>query len=174
MDMGWRFVQPKFRPVVPAKVVHLLRWTSFFVKLFRLDRTDPLTFGPKFREILVEWTAPTASQERTNELMWNYLSQASLPKAFLACEQALLFGQAKRASRGAQIGELARMLRLYRDSNKSCLRRLEGGGYSFHVPCLELCVRCCKNFWPLSQWLDKHKRALSLVEQCRVTSWPCP
>ena len=69
MDMGWRFVQPKFRPVVPAKVVHLLRWTGFFVKLFRLDRTDPLTFGPKFREILVEWTAPTAYQERTNELI---------------------------------------------------------------------------------------------------------
>ena len=32
------------------KVVHLL----FFSKLFRLDRTDPLSFGPKFPEILVE------------------------------------------------------------------------------------------------------------------------
>ena len=29
-----------------------------FSKLFRLDRTDPLSFGPKFREILVEWIAP--------------------------------------------------------------------------------------------------------------------
>ena len=29
-----------------------------FSKLFRLDRTDPLTFGPKFPEILVEWIAP--------------------------------------------------------------------------------------------------------------------
>ena len=28
------------------------------VKLFRLDRTDPLSFGPKFPEILVEWIAP--------------------------------------------------------------------------------------------------------------------
>ena len=29
-----------------------------FSKLFQLDRTDPLSFGPKFREILVEWIAP--------------------------------------------------------------------------------------------------------------------
>ena len=29
-----------------------------FSKLFRLDRTDPLSFGPKFPEILVEWLAP--------------------------------------------------------------------------------------------------------------------
>ena len=29
-----------------------------FSKLFRLDRTDPLSFGPKFSEILVEWIAP--------------------------------------------------------------------------------------------------------------------
>ena len=27
-------------------------------KLFRLDRTDPSSFGPKFPEILVEWIAP--------------------------------------------------------------------------------------------------------------------
>ena len=32
-----------------------------FSKLFRLDRTDPLSFGPKFPEILVEWIAPTDS-----------------------------------------------------------------------------------------------------------------
>ena len=31
-----------------------------FSKLFRLDRTDPLSFGPKFPEILVEWIAPNA------------------------------------------------------------------------------------------------------------------
>ena len=30
----------------------------FFSKLFRLDRTDPLSFGPKFPESLVEWIAP--------------------------------------------------------------------------------------------------------------------
>ena len=29
-----------------------------FSKLFRLDRTDPLSFGPKFPEGLVEWIAP--------------------------------------------------------------------------------------------------------------------
>ena len=29
-----------------------------FSKLFWLDRTDPLSFGPKFPEILVEWIAP--------------------------------------------------------------------------------------------------------------------
>ena len=29
-----------------------------FLKLFRLDRADPLSFGPKFPEILVEWIAP--------------------------------------------------------------------------------------------------------------------
>ena len=29
-----------------------------FLKLFRLDRTDPLSFGQKFPEILVEWIAP--------------------------------------------------------------------------------------------------------------------
>ena len=29
-----------------------------FSKLFRLDRTDTLSFGPKFPEILVEWITP--------------------------------------------------------------------------------------------------------------------
>ena len=29
-----------------------------FSKLLRLDRTDPLSFGPKFPESLVEWIAP--------------------------------------------------------------------------------------------------------------------
>ena len=29
-----------------------------FSKLFQLDRTDPLSFGPKFPETLVEWIAP--------------------------------------------------------------------------------------------------------------------
>ena len=30
-----------------------------FSKLFRLDRTNPLSFGPKFPEILVEWSGPS-------------------------------------------------------------------------------------------------------------------
>ena len=33
-----------------------------FSKLFRLDRTDPLSFGPKFPESLVEWIAPYVSR----------------------------------------------------------------------------------------------------------------
>ena len=32
-----------------------------FSKRFRLERTDPLSFGPKFPEILVEWIAPYLS-----------------------------------------------------------------------------------------------------------------
>ena len=32
-----------------------------FSKLFRLNRTDPLSFGPKSPEILVEWIAPFGS-----------------------------------------------------------------------------------------------------------------
>ena len=35
-----------------------------FSKLFRLDRTNPLSFGPKFPEILVEWIAPSESMVR--------------------------------------------------------------------------------------------------------------
>ena len=31
----------------------------FFSKLFQLDQTDPLSFGLKFPEILVEWITPT-------------------------------------------------------------------------------------------------------------------
>ena len=34
-----------------------------FSKLFRLDRTDPLSIGPKFPEILVEWIAPSVSSQ---------------------------------------------------------------------------------------------------------------
>ena len=35
-----------------------LKGGPVFSKLFRSDRTDPLSFGPKFPEILVEWIAP--------------------------------------------------------------------------------------------------------------------
>ena len=39
-------------------------------------------------------------------------------------------------------------------------------------------VRCFENFRSLGRcfdlFVDKHKRAFSLVEKCRVTSWPCP
>ena len=43
--------------VQPRKVVHLKRWTDF-LKLFRLVRTDPFSFWPKFAKILIEWIAP--------------------------------------------------------------------------------------------------------------------
>ena len=36
-----------------------------FSKLFRLDRTDPLSFGPKFPEILLEWIAPNIQSSFT-------------------------------------------------------------------------------------------------------------
>ena len=61
-------IQPKFRPVRLGKEDHLKRWTSFS-KLFRLDRTDPLSFGPKFPEILVEWIAPYESEQRTMHVL---------------------------------------------------------------------------------------------------------
>ena len=46
-----------------------------FSKLFRLDRTDPLSFGPKFPEILVEWIAPkglvnVVLYERETNAVW--------------------------------------------------------------------------------------------------------
>ena len=34
-----------------------------FSKLFRLDRADPLSFGPKFPESLVEWIAPRTTSK---------------------------------------------------------------------------------------------------------------
>ena len=43
-----------------------------FSKLFPLDRTDPLSFGPKFPEILVEWIAPSISYK--DVILWNAFS----------------------------------------------------------------------------------------------------
>ena len=33
-----------------------------FSKLFRMDRTNPLNFGLKFPEILVEWIVPSVTE----------------------------------------------------------------------------------------------------------------
>ena len=44
-----------------------------FSKLFRLDRTDPLSFGPKFPEILVEWIAPFVSMLETLKSSRHYI-----------------------------------------------------------------------------------------------------
>ena len=41
-----------------------------YSKLFRLDRTDPLSFGPKFPEILVKWIAPHAFARK---LTWDFI-----------------------------------------------------------------------------------------------------
>ena len=75
-----RSIQPKCQPVRPGKVGRdpfnqnsdrsdrEKRTTSkggpVFSKLFRLDRTDPLSCGPKFPEILVEWIAPVWSTSK--------------------------------------------------------------------------------------------------------------
>ena len=86
-SQGARSIQPKFQPVRSGKVVHLKRWTNLvsrtflgkrpgdevegkpvFSKLFRLDRTDPLSFGPKFPEISVEWIAPYISYHKYDTL----------------------------------------------------------------------------------------------------------
>ena len=168
MDMGWRFLRPKFRPCGPVFLWNFSGWTEPIHWL--LDRN--------FRKFWSNGPRP----QRTRGVLMN-LYKTTFPKrcyhkGFLSLRASSRIwaseaSLARTRERGAQIGELARMLRLYQDTNTACLRRL-GEGYTFHVPCLELCVRCCKNFWPLGQWLDKHKRAFSLVEQCRVTSWPCP
>ena len=60
-----------------------------FSKLFRLDRTDPLSFGPKFSEILVEWIAPLVffwhqSEARKAATIWNWSGKTLSPGALLA------------------------------------------------------------------------------------------
>ena len=39
-----------------------------FLKLFRLDRTNPLSFGPKFPEILVEWIVPIVKTDLRSQI----------------------------------------------------------------------------------------------------------
>ena len=56
-----------------------------FSKLFRLDRTDPLSFGPKFPESLVEWIAP-----------WLFLTLRA-PWARFVCARAPLLLRARRS-----------------------------------------------------------------------------
>ena len=51
-------VNQNFRPIRPGKVVHLKRSTSFIETFPVGPNSDPLSFGPKFPEILVEWIAP--------------------------------------------------------------------------------------------------------------------
>ena len=56
-----RSIQPKFPNGPTGKSGPRQKVDYFFPKLFRLDQTDSLTFGPKFPEILVEWIAPVVS-----------------------------------------------------------------------------------------------------------------
>ena len=53
---GARSIQQKFKPVREKRTASI--GGPVFSKLFQLDRTDPLSFGPKFPETLVEWIAP--------------------------------------------------------------------------------------------------------------------
>ena len=65
---SWKVIKPRCnagaRSIQPnSDRSDLEKWFAskdgpVFSKLFRLDRTDPLNFGPKFPEILVEWIAP--------------------------------------------------------------------------------------------------------------------
>ena len=52
-----RSIQPKFRNRSDREKWSTSKGGPVFSKFFRLDRTDPLSFGPKFPEILVEWIA---------------------------------------------------------------------------------------------------------------------
>ena len=63
-------IQPKFRLVRLGKVVNLKRG-PVFSKLFQLDRTDPLSFVPKFPEILVEWIVPNTSSHSQDNFTIN-------------------------------------------------------------------------------------------------------
>ena len=51
-----------------------------FSKLFRLDRTDPLSFGPKFPESLVEWIAPFIYHRSETRLSLGKLRDGPLEK----------------------------------------------------------------------------------------------
>ena len=52
-----RSIQPNFQPVRPGKVVHLKRW-KVFSTLFRLDRTNPLSFGRNFQKFWLNGLRP--------------------------------------------------------------------------------------------------------------------
>ena len=66
-----------------------------FSKLFRLDRTDPLSFGPKFPEILVEWIAPNISvgpnRHGPFHFMWASAVQLCKPKWNVTFNRMVLF-----------------------------------------------------------------------------------
>ena len=68
MNLRARSFQPKFQPFRP----------TVFSKLFRLDRTDLLSVGPKFPEILVEWIAPLVSKFLADIICYRQLKYYSV------------------------------------------------------------------------------------------------
>ena len=69
----------------------------FFSKLFRLEGTDPLSFGPEFSEILVEWIAPTvtsgtaAPSAMTTGIILGLLSRENQLLTFFSVQDHLVF-----------------------------------------------------------------------------------
>ena len=53
-----------------------------FTKLFPLDQTDPLSFGPKFPQILVEWIAPLLSSALGRRLLEFLIAYSDFAFAF--------------------------------------------------------------------------------------------
>ena len=74
------------------------RGGPIFSKLFRLDRTVPFSFRPKFPEILVEWKAPPV-------IRFTAPSQSASMACYYACLKWLLpeLSFSDRWSRGAKL-----------------------------------------------------------------------
>ena len=59
-----------------------------FSKLFRLDRTDPFRFRPKFPEILVEWIAPSIFPGHiASYFVWSIFNPEHLSNFFQRAKQ---------------------------------------------------------------------------------------
>ena len=67
--LGARSIQPKFR-LSDGEKWSTSKGGPVFSKPFQLDRTDPLSFGPKFPEILVEWIAPQPRPRGAFPWLW--------------------------------------------------------------------------------------------------------
>ena len=100
-----------------------------FSKLFRLDRTDPLSFGPKFPEILVEWIAPYGS-----------------------CLNLLLFwrSRCRRHRRPRCLSSLLKTMRIQNFGGNVKMGNFEKF-YCSKKSILSLFVSGCSNSWP-SRW----------------------
>ena len=67
-----------------------------FSKLFRLDRTDPLSFEPKFPEILVEWIAPIVADANVSQ--FSRAGNMSCGKEFAARKTKNVFARSHKHS----------------------------------------------------------------------------